>query len=279
MNALLRFYSALKVGVSAFPSTKSLFHWLHQRLRVGPKSFGYLRKADPPDTMRTLKSNIVLLMVALAVWTGERGTLVAAEITPAGQRLATVLDSMHVEELWLAGHRVNWRTGKPEGKPVTNGTSHTHCSAFAAAASEKLGTYLLRPPEHSATLLANAQQDWLLTEGTNQGWYAVSSPLKAQELANAGQLVVVTYKSRNAETPGHIAIVRPCAKSEDKILSEGPQIIQAGAQNHASTSAKEGFKHHRGAFENHELLYFAHPVSLPPLAGATADHPGSATAF
>lgn len=220
--------------------------------------------------MKTLKGKLILLALALAVWAGGQKPAVASEITPEGQRLAAVLDSMHVDELWLAGRRVNWRTGKPEGKPYTNTTSHTHCSAFAAAAAEKMGVYLLRPPEHSATLLANAQQDWLRAEGTNQGWYAVASALKAQELANAGTLVVVTYKSRNPEAPGHIAIVRPCTKSDDKIESEGPQIIQAGAQNYLSNTAREGFKHHRGAFENQELLYFAHTVSLPGLARASA---------
>ena len=56
----------------------------------------------------------------------------------------------------------------------------THCSAFAASEAEKLGIYLLHPPEHSATLLANAQQEWLFGAGTNQGWFLVQSPLEAQ---------------------------------------------------------------------------------------------------
>jgi hypothetical protein len=184
------------------------------------------------------------------------------EITPAGRQLAAVLDSMHVEQLWLAGRQVNWRTGEPNGKVYTNGTSHTHCSAFAAAAAEKLGIYLLRPPEHSAILLANAQQEWLCGAGSNEGWQAVKSPQAAQELANEGELVVVTCKNPDASRPGHIAVVRPNAKSDAAIQAEGPEIIQAGAHNYTRTTTREGFQNHPGAFDKHELLYFAHTVSL-----------------
>lgn len=179
------------------------------------------------------------------------------DISPAGQALATKLDAMHVDQFWLAGQPVDWRTGQPRGAPLLP-RGHTHCSAFAAAAAEQLGVYLLHPPEHSTLLLANAQQDWLRADGTNFGWHAVSSPLQAQALANAGQLVVVTFQNPDPHMPGHIAIVRPSTKSDREILEEGPQIIQAGAKNYTSTSAREGFKHHPGAFANHKLLYFAH---------------------
>ena len=201
------------------------------------------------------------ILVSLVTILGIGGqSLWASEITPNGEKLAAVLDSMHVEKLWLAGAQVDWRTGLPNGKVYQNTNSHTHCSAFAASAAEKLGIYLLHPPEHSAVLLANAQQDWLRGKGTNYEWAAVASPLEAQQLANEGRLVLVTCKNHNKELPGHIAIVRPSAKSDAAILAEGPQVIQAGAQNHISTTAQEGFKNHRGAFENNELLYFVHPV-------------------
>lgn len=189
----------------------------------------------------------------------------AGEITPAGRQLGQVLDSMHVEQLWLAGRQVDWRTGEPNGKVYTNSTSHTHCSAFAAAAAERLNIYLLHPPEHSAFLLANAQQDWLCGEGTNDGWRPVQSPIEAQQLADKGLLVVVTYKSPDPQKPGHIAIVQPSAKSDEKILAEGPDIIQAGARNYTRTTAREGFKHHPGAFEHDQLRYFCHVISLEKL--------------
>ncbi|HEX4342949.1 MAG TPA: hypothetical protein VH255_06140, partial [Verrucomicrobiae bacterium] len=193
--------------------------------------------------MKTLLMAVVLGLLSLQL------RLVAGEITPQGQRLADTLDSLHVEQLWLPKLSVNWRTGEPDGRIDTGKGSHTHCSAFAAAASEKLGVYLLRPPEHSADLLANAQQDWLRGRGTNFGWQAVSTPQAAQQLANEGQLVMVTCKNLNPDASGHIAIVRPCAKSDAEIQAEGPQIIQAGGHNYISTTTKEGFKYHPGAFE------------------------------
>jgi hypothetical protein len=212
-----------------------------------------------------------LLAATMLVLLGLHWPLVAGEITPQGQRLADVLDSMQVEQLWLPSLSVNWRTGEPDGRIDTGKGAHTHCSAFAAAAAEKLGVYLLHPPEHSADLLANAQQDWLRAGGTNFGWQAVNSPQAAQQLANEGQLVLITCKNSNPDESGHIAIVRPSAKSEAEIRAEGPQIIQAGGHNYASTSTKQGFKYHPGAFEKGELLYFVHPLSLPE-AGEKTTH-------
>lgn len=208
--------------------------------------------------VKALQVSLVLVLALL----GLGSSLFADEITPSGQKLAQALDSMHVEQLWLAEQSVNWRTGEPDGQVETGKGSHSHCSAFAAAAAEKLGVYLLHPPEHSADLLANAQQDWLRADGTNFGWRAVSSPVAAQQLANEGQLVVVTCKNPKPDASGHIAIVRPSTKNDAELKAEGPQVIQAGAHNYISTSTKEGFKNHRGAFENGELLYFAHPLSL-----------------
>jgi hypothetical protein len=212
-----------------------------------------------------------LLAATMLVLLGLHWPLVAGEITPQGQRLADVLDSMQVEQLWLPSLSVNWRTGEPDGRIDTGKGAHTHCSAFAAAAAEKLGVYLLHPPEHSADLLANAQQDWLRAGGTNFGWQAVNSPQAAQQLANEGQLVLITCKNSKPDESGHIAIVRPSAKSEAEIRAEGPQIIQAGGHNYASTSTKQGFKYHPGAFEKWELLYFVHPLSLPE-AGEKTTH-------
>ena len=204
--------------------------------------------------------NRLLLFVSLLMLLGGQSRSYADDITPAGAHVVEVLEAMHVDKLWLAGNRVNWRTGEATGAYDQKLASHTHCSAFVAAAAEKLGVYLLHPPEHSAVLLANAQQDWLRGSGTNQGWRFVDSPLTAQRLANQGQLVVVTCKNSDPKAPGHIAIVRPSTKSDAEILAEGPQIMQAGRHNYLSSNAKEGFKNHPGAFEKNELLYFAHPV-------------------
>jgi hypothetical protein len=216
--------------------------------------------------IKHLLSVWLLLAVCLAGAVRAPG----GEISAEGQKLAATLDAMKVDQLWLAGRPVNWRTGEPKGRVFTNTIFVTHCSAFAAAAADQLGVYLLHPPDHSAALLANAQQDWLRADGTNQGWRPVASELQAQRLANAGQLVVVTCKNPNPGAPGHIAIVRPSIKSDAQILAEGPQIIQAGRNNYLSTSAKLGFKNHPGAFDHDELLYFEHPLTWPAPADAAA---------
>jgi hypothetical protein len=201
-----------------------------------------------------------LMLAALA----GAPAVTAGEISPAGKRLSRFLDGMHVEEHWLCGQQVDWRSGEPNGKVFATGKGHTHCSAFAAAAADRLGIYLLHPPEHSAMLLANAQQDWLNASGAAQGWHHVATPVQAQELANEGQLVVVTFKNPDPETPGHVAIVRPSAKSKAEIEAEGPDVVQAGLHNHRRTTVKEGFKSHPGAFEKREVQYFAHAVSSFP---------------
>ena len=58
--------------------------------------------------------------------------------------------------LWLAGERVNWESGAPVGA-WRDDRPHTHCSAFVASAAKRLGIFVLRPPDHGAVLLANAQ--------------------------------------------------------------------------------------------------------------------------
>jgi hypothetical protein len=206
----------------------------------------------------TFSACFAILLTAPAV--RAQDTTLSAKITPEGQRLAKTLDQMDVERHWLPNTRVKWRTGEPLEKAVTDGKRHTHCSAFVAAAAAKLGVYILRPPQHSSTLLANAQYDWLGGEGRRQGWTPVETALQAQKLANEGRLVVAVYKESNPKRSGHIAIVRPIAKSEAKIHEEGPQIIQAGTDNHASTSLKEGFKHHKAAFRDGLIRFYAHPL-------------------
>src|SRR5262249_22231014 len=139
------------------------------------------------------------------------------EITPQGRKLAKFLDGMDVEHLWLPKQAVNWKTGTPLSAPTTDGKAHTHCSAFVAAACMRLDVYILRPPEHSTVLLANGQFDWLKAEGSKNGWKRVSTAINAQQYANKGFIVVATYKGETETKPGHIAIVRPSTKSNQKI--------------------------------------------------------------
>ena len=184
-------------------------------------------------------------------------------VTPAGQHLSQVLDASDVEHLWLAREHVNWETGvrDRETDAASNGHVATHCSAFVAAMGERLGVYMLRPPEHGLVLLANAQNEWLVTgDAQAQGWRRVADARSAQSLANQGKLVVISYASPDPHRPGHIVIVRPSEKSEADLASEGPDIIQAGVINYSKWAAASAFVHHRGAWPD-GIRYFAHEVN------------------
>ena len=57
--------------------------------------------------------------------------------------------------------------------------------------------------------------------------------------------------------------LRASDKSQALLEAEGPQIIQAGAENATSTSVKEGFHHHRGAWfsaRDYQVVFFAHAL-------------------
>ena len=184
--------------------------------------------------------------------------LVASQPTAEGARLSAFLDSLQVGDLWVAGTHVNWRSGQPDAGNASGRGKKSHCSAFVASACERLGVYILRPPEHGQVLLANAQYDWLRGPGREDGWWAVDSGGEAQELANQGKIVVAVYRSSDRKKAGHIAIVRPGTKSDELLTEEGPDVIQAGQENYLSTSLKNGFRHHRGAWEGRNIRFYAH---------------------
>jgi len=179
-------------------------------------------------------------------------------ITANGRKLLQLLDSSRVEELWQKGYRVNWETGEQE--TASSNPASTHCSAFAAAFSKKVGIYLLRPPEHKQALLANAQFDWLQTyNATTEGWVKVNSGLEAQNLANKGYLVVTVFKNADEHKPGHIAVIRPAIKTLKKLNREGPQTTQSGATNAYSIALIDGFSHHPGAWPD-GVIFYEHPI-------------------
>jgi hypothetical protein len=186
----------------------------------------------------------------------------ASDVQPAALQLFQVIDALDVAHRWPAGLHVNWETGEPDGKPVDTIRKHTHCSAFAGSVAKRLGIDLLRPPEHSATLLANAQYDWLMQQGADHGWHAVPDAVAAQAAANRGDLVVAIYRSHDDKKSGHIAIVRPSDKPDTAIAAEGPQITQAGNHNYVSTSLREGFAGHPAAWGRSEVRYFRHAVTV-----------------
>ncbi|BBO32290.1 hypothetical protein [Lacipirellula parvula] len=191
-------------------------------------------------------------------------------MSPAGSSLAATLDQLDVEHRWLRSDlRIAWRTGKPiasdlEKDQTPLAENETHCSAFAAAAADHLGVYLLHPPEHSHVLLADAQFDWILSPGGRKaGWQSVSGPLAAQKLANSGSLVVAVFKNSDPKLPGHIAVVRPNEKRVICVEACGPQITQAGFDNYRSTDLATGFDRHSGAWlpeGKGQVRFFSHPL-------------------
>lgn len=207
-------------------------------------------------TMMTRRLAAFSLLCAVALALPSR----AGEVSPKAERMIAVVDSLDVEHRWPAGVHVDWQTGLPDGKAETFEGKHTHCSAFVAAAAERLGIYILRPPEHSQVLLANAQYEWLLGPGAASGWARLEDGIAAQRHANRGELVVGIYRNRHADKPGHVAIVRPADRPASLIRAEGPQITQAGETNYRSASLERGFAGHPEAFADNEVLYFAHPV-------------------
>jgi hypothetical protein len=188
-------------------------------------------------------------------------------ITADGLRLAAVLDKSGVETLWLAGWHVDWRSGEKDRAEPGGPEAKTHCSAFAAAIAARLGVYLLRPPEHPQNLLANAQMGWLRRESTGYGWQKVTDAASAQAMANRGMLVVELWENPNPHRPGHIAIIRPSAKTKPDLDDIGPQETQAGATNALSTTTAAGFRHHKGAWEpgGGTLQFYAHPIDWTKL--------------
>ena len=181
-------------------------------------------------------------------------------VSPEGNVVMEVLESMGVDRLWIAGAIVDWRTGEPTGKPITDKGKHTHCSQFAAAACDRLGVYILRPPEHGAVQLANAQFDWLQEKGPTVGWEMLADGVAAQDSANRGMVVVAVCKNPDPKKSGHIAMVRAGEKSEELIAKEGPDIIQAGGTNFVRTSLRRGFANHPESYD--EIRFFAHAPKL-----------------
>ena len=216
---------------------------------------------------RPLRDLFVLALIA-ACWVVDPQAAVRAATddvipppTPAALQNFQIVDAMEVERHWLAGRRVDWETGFPDGRLANPLGIHTHCSAFVASAAERLGVYILRPPEHSQILLTNAQYDWLAHEGKRRGWAPLADAIEAQNRANLGDLVVAVFRNHDGNQPGHIAIVRPGDKAITDIERDGPQVTQAGGINHRSIALRLGFASHPQAWEAHEIRFYAHAVA------------------
>jgi len=185
-----------------------------------------------------------------------------------GRSLEKFYLSLDVEHLWIAGTHINWETGVADKPDATSG-NHTHCSAFVASACERLGIYILRPPEHGQILLANAQYDWLQTnEARKNGWAPIANSnrisvyTEVQKLANTGRLVIAIIKSPDDSKPGHAALIMPKEIDEDKLMESGPVLIMAGTHNFNFISLKNGFRSHVVDWPENEILFYVNNKEL-----------------
>ena len=210
-----------------------------------------------------MRAGLVCLFLVLVAAVQLRAEPCCGPITPDGERLLQFLDGSGVEHLWQAGIHIVWDTGEPDLNRPAGRPSATHCSAFAAAMAKRLDIYVLRPPEHSQALLANAQMGWLSDVGGEHGWRKLRSYVEAQEAANRGELVLESFANPDPRRPGHIAIVRPSLKNRTMLDTGGPDETQAGATNALSIDTADGFRHHRGAWApggGGAIRYYAHAV-------------------
>jgi hypothetical protein len=160
-------------------------------------------------------------------------------MSAAGSALAARLDAMDVENHWLTGQKVSWKTGNPiadDKGPASNG------GAFVAAVCARFKVSMLEPaPEN---FLPENQYDWLLNDGTGAGWVQVGD-IEAQLLANQGWVVIAAWKSKAAggdrSLAGQTAIVRPNGKAAAEVAKRGPQIIVAGTKNRNDSALKDSF--------------------------------------
>lgn len=206
----------------------------------------------------------IFLIVLLFVCPGV--TPVSAQekmlIKTGGKSLLNTYLNMHVENLWIAGHHVDWTTGLPD-KPNADAGIKTHCSAFVAAACKILNIYILRPPDHTEILLANAQFQWLPTRAAKLlGWHQIVNTnvnaiyFAAQQYANKGFVVVAVYKNPIVSIPGHIALVMPNEISAQQLLNDGPSVTMAGSNNFKLISLKMAFKNHINQWPEPAILFY-----------------------
>jgi hypothetical protein len=232
-------------------------------------SWGWAMKLKLASNSR-LERGSALKRRALLMALGASPAIAKAEpsccgpVTMEGERLRQFLDNTGVDHLWLSGFRVDWKTGAAiEAWPAGSG-AHTHCSAFAASAAMRLGIYLLRPPQHSQILLANAQMGWLRSdEAAADGWRILSDAFAAQAEANSGTLVMAVFENPNPNKPGHIAIVRPGQIGATTLDQDGPMVTQAGGHNALSVPLAQGFGNHPGAWipgGGGAVRFYAHAV-------------------
>jgi hypothetical protein len=135
-------------------------------------------------------------------------------------------------------------------------TSQTYCNVYAYDVCYLAGVYLPRvwwvipnavteatPVAYAKTVVelnANALYDWLCSYGSKFGWQQVASPEFGQELADAGQVVIVCAARKDRSKSGHIAVIAPqsaALKPAERFGKFVPVQSQAGRQNYCLSCA------------------------------------------
>lgn len=190
------------------------------------------------------KVRFIFLFLISILHYGQEGD--SLRMTDCGRQLKSFYLGMDVLHKWQSGQHINWQTGEPDDPDAVSGI-RTHCSAFVAAACERRGIYILRPPEHKQELLANAQVRWLNSgRSKNFGWHALTGNIlsEAQKMADEGYLVVACAQNPDPHKPGHIALVMPAELSLEQIRQNGPLLIQSSAKNSADAWFRDTFRHY-----------------------------------
>src|SRR5215469_6296460 len=140
-------------------------------------------------------ASLVGLATLMPLVASARSPPCCGTTTPAGARLAHVLDDSGIMQRWQFGWHVDWRTGEKDRVEPGGPEATTRCSALAAAMAERLGVYVLRPPEHPQHLPANAQIRRLRDHGPEQDWRQLPPDVSAQETTHRGELVLEAFEN------------------------------------------------------------------------------------
>ena len=116
-----------------------------------------------------IKLPSILLFIVLTITSSFASSPCCGPVTNEALKLDQFYDQLNVESLWQNGIHVDWQTGHSDKPADYQGYDRSsHCSAFVASVTMRLGVYLLRPPEHPESFLASAQSRWLLSVDGNK---------------------------------------------------------------------------------------------------------------
>jgi len=122
---------------------------------------------------------------------------------------------------------------------------NTYCNIFAWDVTRAMGAEIPHYRADGSEMNANGVADWLRDQGGEYGWHPVSQQ-EAQEMANQGKPVVVSWK--NEGSIGHIGVVRPGEMGEN-----GPNLAQAGSTNTNNAHVRD-----EDTFGGVDAIYYAH---------------------